>query len=215
MKRQQGRVQGNGRVSALRKGSDSLRNEPVPLSQPTKICSLGRRLEMRPGGRGAGMKTSTTQVGVSSAGGLLGDLRMQISAGSYNPLVPSSVGTHCFLCSVVHHHPPNLFYCLLHYLAVLPRLILRGPSSSVFQVAGIAGIYHCAQIGTYFDMYQQAFVFVSGVHIPHDAIRPEALGLTQAGDPYVRCAPGSAVPLTEAAVPSQMVMQMLSLQGRR
>lgn len=98
MKRQQGRVWSNGRVPALRKGSDSLRNEPVPFSQPTKICSLGRRLEMRPGGRGAGMKMSTTQVGVCSAGGLLGDQRKQISAGSCNPLVTSSVFPHYFLC---------------------------------------------------------------------------------------------------------------------
>lgn len=52
----------------LRKGSDSLRNEPVPFSQPTKICSLGRRLEMQPGERGAGMKMSTIQVGVTSRG---------------------------------------------------------------------------------------------------------------------------------------------------
>lgn len=127
----------------------------MPFSQPTKICSLERRLEMRPGGRGAGMKTSTTQVGVCSAGGcllaggLLGDQRKQISAGGCNPLVTSSVFPHYFLCSVVCHCPPNLFYCFLHYLAVLPRLILHGPSSSVFQVAGIAGLYHCAQVGTY------------------------------------------------------------------
>lgn len=45
-------------------GSDPLcpRNEAVPFPQPIKTCSLGRRLETLPGGRGAGMKMSTTQV---------------------------------------------------------------------------------------------------------------------------------------------------------
>lgn len=52
----------------LRTGLGSLKNEPVPFSQPTKICNLGRRLEMRPGERGAGMKMSTTQVSVPSGG---------------------------------------------------------------------------------------------------------------------------------------------------
>ena len=49
-------------------GSDPLclRNEPMPSPQPIKTCSLGRRPEMLPGGRGAGMKMSTTQVSTSS-----------------------------------------------------------------------------------------------------------------------------------------------------
>lgn len=38
------------------------RNEPMPFLQPIKTYSLGRRLEMLPGGRGAGTKMSTTQV---------------------------------------------------------------------------------------------------------------------------------------------------------
>lgn len=38
------------------------KNETMPFPQPIKICSLGRKLEMLPGGRGAGMKMSTTLV---------------------------------------------------------------------------------------------------------------------------------------------------------
>lgn len=64
-------------------GSDSLypMNEAMPFPQPTKTCSLGKRLEMLLGGRGVGMKMSTTQVSTSSLGrGQWGSRRS--SAGS-------------------------------------------------------------------------------------------------------------------------------------
>lgn len=61
------------------------RNEPMPFPQPIKTYSLGKRLEMLPGGRGAGTKMSITQVSASSEG-------VSLALGSHLPTAQSEDG---------------------------------------------------------------------------------------------------------------------------
>lgn len=67
------------------------------------------------------------------------------------------------------------------------------------QSSKLLGLQACTAV----PKWELTLTCVSGalslMHSPHDTIHLEALRLTQAGDPYVRCAPGSALHLTEAA----------------